>query len=399
MPTIANMSFNVKFDLDGIPTLVLTDTTGTPPAGLVGIFEIIQPDGYIRSGDINSPDITVAGGSFSYTLMLDSEGQVQRGGYTIKYTAAAPGYLSTDFTRTFQFQYLPVTLNMVEQFDVFTPKLEYIDSTNYQVSNYNHTTVTRLWTAVSVPTGTLTSTASTFDIKYNNKYWDAYYTISLSASSVYTHQVYSWLTVEETITKSINTYAETPPQVDDIIDLIVILKNTLENQVDTVSEFNQTREDFEYAQSLFTHILDRIKVANLTSIYRDLKDLIALLHNYQIPTYIPTNQEIGPYDLTPLFPGAAWGNIIGNITDQTDLINYIASQISGQKYITNIGDGINTSFAISHGLNATDVKVEIFENATGETVYTNVVRTSSSVVTVSFAMIPTSNQYRVIITK
>lgn len=399
MPTIANMSFNVKFDLDGIPTLVLTDTTGTPPAGLVGIFEIIQPDGYVRSGNINAPDITAAGGSFSYTLMLDSEGQVQRGSYTIKYTAAAPGYLSTDFTRTFQFQYLPVTLNMVEQFDVFTPKLEYIDSTNYQVSNYNHTTVVRSWTAVSTPTGTLTSTASTFDIKYNNEYWDAYYTISLSASSVYTHQVYSWLTVEETISKTVSTYAETPPPVDDIIDLIVILKNTLENQVDTVSDFNQTRQDFEYAQSLFTHILDRIKVANLTSIYRDLKDLIAILHNYQIPTYVPLNAPIDPYDLTPLFPGAAWGNIIGDITDQTDLVNYIASQISGQKHTTNIGNGTNTSFAISHGLNATDVKVEIFENATGETVYTNVVRTSSSVVTVSFAMIPTSNQYRVIITK
>jgi hypothetical protein len=399
MPTIANMSFNVKFDLDGIPTLVLTDTTGTPPAGLVGIFEIIQPDGYVRSGNINSPDIPAAGGSFSYTLMLDSDGQVQRGSYTIKYTAAAPGYLSTDFTRAFQFQYLPVTLVMTEQFDVFTPKLEYIDSTNYQVSNYNHTTVTRAWTAVSVPTGTLTSTASTFDIKYNNKYWDAYYAISLTASSVYTHQVYSWLTVEETISKTVSTYAETPPPVDDIISLIVILKNTLENQVDTVSEFNQTRQDFEYAQSLFTHILDRIKVSNLTSIYRDLKDLIAILHNYQIPIYVPTNQEIGPYDLTPLFPGAAWGNIIGNITDQTDLVNYIASQISSQKYITNIGNGTNTSFAISHGLNATDVKVDIFENATGETVYTNIVRTSSSVVTISFAMIPTSNQYRVIITK
>ena len=399
MPTIANMSFNVKFDLDGTPTLVLTDDTGTPPAGLVGIFEITQPDGYVRSGDINSPDITAAGGSFSYTLMLDSEGQVQRGTYNIKYTAAAPGYLSTDFTRNFQFQYLPVTLVMTEQFDVFTPKLEYIDSTNYQVSNYNHTTVVRSWTAASVPTGTLTSSASTFDIKYLNEYWDAYYTISLTASSVYTHQVYSWLTVEETITKSVTTYAETPPPVDDIIDLIVILKNTLENQVDTVSEFNQTRQDFEYAQSLFTHILDRIKVVNLTSIYRDLKDLIAILHNYQIPTYVPTNQEIDPYDLTPLFPGAAWGNIIGNITDQTDLVNYIASQISSQKYVTNIGDGTNTSFSISHGLNATDVKVEMFENSTGETVYTNIVRSSLSVVTISFAMIPTSNQYRVIITK
>lgn len=399
MPTIANMSFNVKFDLDGVPTLVLTDTTGTPPAGLVGIFEIIQPDGYVRSGDINSPDIPAAGDSFSYTLMLDSEGQVQRGTYTIKFTAAAPGYLSTDFTRTFQFQYLPVTLDLTESFDVFTPKLEYIDSTNYQVSNYNHTTVVRSWTAVSVPTGTITSSSSTFDMIYAGEYWDCNYTITLSASSVYTHQVYSWLTVEETITKTVNNYAATPPDVDSFIALIVQLKNTLESLVDTVSDFNNTRNDFEYAQTLFNHILDRIRVQNLSGVYRDLSDLIAVLHNYQIPTYVPLNAPIDPYDLTPLFPGAAWGNIVGTITAQTDLVNYIAAQISNQKYVTNVGNGSATNFAINHGLNTLDVQVEVVENATGETVITNVVRTSTDIVTVSFVAVPTSNQYKVIITK
>lgn len=333
MPTISNMSFGVKFDLDGAPTLVLTDTTSAPPAGFVGIFAITQPDGYTRTGNINSPDIPSAGSSFSYTLMLDSTGQVQRGSYTIVFTGAAPGYLSTDFTRTFQFQYLPVTLAMTEQFDVFTPKLEYIDSTNYQVANYNNTAVTRAWTAVSIPTGTVTGTTATFDIKYLNKYWDANYAITLTSTLVYTHQVYSWLTVEETITKSVSTYAETPPDVDAIISLIVLLKNTLEAKVDTVSDFDQTRNDFEYAQSLFTHILDRIKIQNLTNIYRDLKDLIAILHNYQIPTYVPTNAEILPYDLTPLFPGAAWGNIVGNIQSQTDLWNILQSLTVQTNYV------------------------------------------------------------------
>lgn len=333
MPTISNMSFGVKFDLDGAPTLVLTDTTSAPPAGFVGIFAITQPDGYTRTGNINSPDIPSAGSSFSYTLMLDSTGQVQRGYYTIVFTGAAPGYLSTDFTRTFQFQYLPVTLSMTEQFDVFTPKLEYIDSTNYQVANYNNTAVTRAWTAVSTPTGTITGSTATFDIKYLNKYWDAYYTVSLTSSLVYTHQVYSWLTVEETIVKSVSTYAETPPDVDTIVSLIVILKNTLEAKVDTVSDFDQTRNDFEYAQSLFTHILDRIRVQNLTSIYRDLKDLIAILHNYQIPTYVPTNAEILPYDLTPLFPGAAWGNIVGTLSNQTDLWNILQSLTVQTNYV------------------------------------------------------------------
>lgn len=399
MPTIPNTSFNVKFDLDGTPTLVLTDTTTAPPAGLVGIFEIIQPDGYVRTGDINSPDIPSAGSSFSFVLTLDASGQVQRGSYSIKYTAAAPSYLSTDFTRTFQFQYAPVSLVMTEQFDVFTPKLEYIDSTAYQVSNYNNTAVTRAWTAASTPTGTITGSTATFDVKYTNQYWDANYTITLTSSLVYTHQTYAWLTVEETITKTVSTYAETPATISQITSLIVLLKNTLESQVDTVSEFAQTREDFTYAQSLFGHIIYRIRLNNTTGIYRDLKDLVAVLRNYQIPTYVPLNAPIGPYDLTPLYPGAAWGNITGTITNQTDLINYIASQINAGKYVVNVGNNSATSFTVTHSLNTLDVDVELFENATGETVLADVSRTGVNTISVSFATAPTTNQYRVIVNK
>jgi len=288
---------------------------------------------------------------------------------------------------------------MTEQFDVFTPKLEYIDSTAYQVSNYNNTAVTRAWTAVSTPTGTITGSTATFDVKFSNQYWDANYTITLTSSLVYTHQTYAWLTVEETITKTVSTYAETPATISQITSLIVLLKNTLESQVDTVSEFAQTREDFDYAQTLFTHIIYRIRLNNTTDIYRDLKDLIAVLHNYQIPTYVPLNAPIGPYNLTPLYPGAAWGNITGTITNQTDLINYIASQINAGKYVVNVGNNSATSFTVTHSLNTLDVDVELFENTTGETVLADVSRTGVNTISVSFATAPTTNQYRVIVNK
>lgn len=332
MPVIPNTSFSVKFDLDGVPTLVLTDTTVTPPTGMVGIFSITQPDGYTRDGNISSPDISVAGGSFSYPLTLDSTGQVQRGSYTIVYTAAAPGYLSTDFTRTFEFQYLPVELTLTEEFDVFTPKLEYIDSTIYQVANYNNTSVTRAWAAVSAPTGTITSTASTFDVKYDNKYWDAYYAITLSASTVYTHQVYSFLTVEETITKSVSTYAETPKTLLQIITLISALKTKIDQAVDTVSNLEQVKEDFEYAQTLLNHIIDKLKINNLANIDRDLKDLLAVLHNYQIPTYVPTNLPILPYNWSA-YNTVSWGNITGDIQNQTDLWTILQSLTVQNNYV------------------------------------------------------------------
>jgi hypothetical protein len=375
------MSFGVKFDLDGIPTLVLTDTTTSPPVGFVGIFSITQPDGYTRTGNISSPDIPSAGSSFSYVLTLDSTGQVQRGSYTIVFTGAAPGYISTDFTRTFQFQYLPVTLSLTEEFDVFTPKLEYIDSTVYQVANYNNTSVTRAWTAVSTPTGTITGNTSTFDVKYLNQYWDAYYTITLSSSTVYTHQVYTWLTVEETITKSVSTYAETPKTLLQIITLISALKTKVDLAVDTVSNLEQVRDDFEYAQSLLMHIIDKLKVNNLANIDRDLKDLLAVLHNYQIPTYIPTNLPIPPYNWSA-YNTVAWGNITGNIQHQTDLWNILQSLTVQNNYVHD-QQVASASWVIVHNMGKKP-SVSIVDTADDE-VIAKVTYNSNNQVTLTFS--------------
>lgn len=397
MPTISNLSFSVRFNLTGTPTLVLTDTTSSPPAGLVGIFAITQPDGYTRTGNIATPDISAAGGSFSIPLRLNSSGGLQSGTYRIVYTGNAPSYLSTDFTREFVFDYQAPSIVFEEDFDVFTPLLYYHDATLYTKPGYTNTAVNRSWTAVSTPTGTITSSSSTLDIQFGGEYYDANYVITLASSLVYFNTTYNWLSVEETVTKSVSTYAETPPTVSDIVDEISDLKIALNNAINSCQTYDQVKADFEYAQSLFDHIMDKVKVNNMDNIYVDLKDLLAVLNNYQIPTYTPTNAPIPPYDINPFFPGAVWGAITGVITLQTDLVNYIAGQISATKFAATIGNGVATIYAISHNLNSTDVEVEIVEVSSGETVYADVVRTSVNIVTVSFATAPTSNQYRVII--
>jgi hypothetical protein len=68
-------------------------------------------------------------------------------------------------------------------------------------------------------------------------------------------------------------------------------------------------------------------------------------------------------------------------------------------YAANVGDGTNTSFALTHGLGTRDVVVVIYDNTTYEEVYADVVLTSTSVVTVTFAVAPSSNAYRVVIKK
>ena len=68
-----------------------------------------------------------------------------------------------------------------------------------------------------------------------------------------------------------------------------------------------------------------------------------------------------------------------------------------KRHAETIGDGSSTSFAISHNHATKDVTVELYEIATGETVFTDVARTSNNVVTVEFATAPTTDQFRVVV--
>lgn len=79
------------------------------------------------------------------------------------------------------------------------------------------------------------------------------------------------------------------------------------------------------------------------------------------------------------------------------MITYLNNAVGG--YAANIGNGSATSFALTHGLNTRDVIVSVYDNATYEEVFTDVVATSTTVVTVAFASAPTSNAYRVVIKK
>jgi len=68
-------------------------------------------------------------------------------------------------------------------------------------------------------------------------------------------------------------------------------------------------------------------------------------------------------------------------------------------YAANVGNASATSFALTHGLGTSDVIVSIYDNSTLEEIITDVVLTSSSVVTVSFATAPSASAYRVVIKK
>ena len=68
-----------------------------------------------------------------------------------------------------------------------------------------------------------------------------------------------------------------------------------------------------------------------------------------------------------------------------------------KKAAASVGNGSNTSFAVTHNLGTRDVQVQVFDNATYDTIECDVVRTDINNVTVSFATAPASNAYRVVV--
>ena len=71
---------------------------------------------------------------------------------------------------------------------------------------------------------------------------------------------------------------------------------------------------------------------------------------------------------------------------------------SGATYAADL-TGSSTTYAVTHNLNTKDVLVEVVEIATGETVYTDVTRTTVNQVVIGFGTAPTSGTYRVVIKK
>lgn len=68
-----------------------------------------------------------------------------------------------------------------------------------------------------------------------------------------------------------------------------------------------------------------------------------------------------------------------------------------RRYKTSIGDGSNTAYTVAHNLGTTDVVVQLFDVSSGDTVFADVVRSSTNEVEITFGAAPASNDIRVLI--
>ena len=87
----------------------------------------------------------------------------------------------------------------------------------------------------------------------------------------------------------------------------------------------------------------------------------------------------------------------GLAVDKSTLETALVSDGFTKKVSANL-TGSATSYAVTHNLGTRDVTVNVYDNATYETVETDIARTDANTVTISFAVAPTSNAYRVVIT-
>lgn len=79
------------------------------------------------------------------------------------------------------------------------------------------------------------------------------------------------------------------------------------------------------------------------------------------------------------------------------MATFVAAQIASHKFGVNIGDGTATQFAISHGLDSTDVQVMVYDNTSKDFIETDIEVTDSATVTVKFLLPPSADAYRVVI--
>lgn len=85
----------------------------------------------------------------------------------------------------------------------------------------------------------------------------------------------------------------------------------------------------------------------------------------------------------------------GLVVDGTGLS--IDTSVVARKYAATIGDGSATAITVTHNLGTRDVDTTIYNAATFEVVEADVVNTSTTAVTITFAAAPASGAFRVVV--
>lgn len=314
---MANLSAYIDFNvtLSKSPTsssMILSDPDNYPvgvDVGLLGYFVITQPDNITITGSFGFPDISWNGSALTTAtkqLRLRATGGFQQGTYTIVYHISAPGYDETILTKTFDLSYTTPTLELDDNFDVFTPALSVTDDTDYVQTGMDLVSVTRAWEATIISVeGTnqdINSSLQTFDLAYLGSYYDSQYDVSLTSTVTYTlDSPDDWVTIIDAIEEEVTYYAFIPPTIIELLELLTAYKATVDAAncicgTGCVDNCTILKNTYSLATSIYTHIVERGRNGQVVGLDAYVLQLQKLLSNCVTPDYENTNEAIGPYD-------------------------------------------------------------------------------------------------------
>jgi hypothetical protein len=153
-----------------------------------------------------------------------------------------------------------------------------------------------------------------------------------------------------------------------------------------------------FALSLAGHTHTSSDITNFQEAVEDVVGAMATDSGTVDFTYTDNGAGAGTLSASVILAASAsyLSTTSGLAVDKSALETVLVTDGFSKKVSANL-TGVATSYAITHNLGTRDVTVNVYDNATYETVETDIVRTDSNTVTVSFAVAPTSNAYRVVI--
>ena len=153
-----------------------------------------------------------------------------------------------------------------------------------------------------------------------------------------------------------------------------------------------------FALSLAGHTHTSSDITNFQEAVEDVVGSLATDSGTIDFTYTDNGASAGTLSASVILAASAsyLSTASGLAVDKSALETVLLSDGFTRKVSANL-TGVATSYAITHSLGTRDVAVNVYDNATFETVETDIVRTDANIVTVSFAVAPTSNAYRVVI--
>jgi len=171
--------------------------------------------------------------------------------------------------------------------------------------------------------------------------------------------------------------------------------------------WNETDDTWQATRngSTFAAILlagDSVPTSDITNFQENVEDVVGGMSqgsNSLSVTYSDNGASAGTlsFDTTLKSSDSYLSKTSGLAVDISTLETKLVTDSFTKKYSASVGNGTNTSFVLTHGLDTRDVQVQVYDNATYDTVEVDVLRNTANQVTVSFTSAPSNDAYRVVV--